>query len=67
MSETGIEIRIARIRRNMKQSEVSDATGIPQCTISRIENGAAEDHREQTAVLKRYLGIGTTCAEGAIV
>lgn len=58
MSETGIEIRIARIRKNMKQSEVSAATGIPQCVISRIENGAAKDYPEKAERLKEYLGAG---------
>lgn len=55
MTEAGIEIKVARIRRGLKQSEVAEATGVPQCVISRIENGQAEKNKEAAERLQRYL------------
>ncbi len=55
MSEIGIELKVARIRRGLKQADLKEALGIPQCVVSRIENGGSEDYPEETAAMKEML------------
>ena len=54
MAETGMDLKVKRIQKRMRQSDVSEATGIPQCVISRIENGQVEENAEAAEILKEY-------------
>ena len=56
MAETGMELRLERIRRGVRQADVSNATGIPQCVISRIETGKVEDNKRAAELLRKYYG-----------
>lgn len=55
MSDIGMELKIARIRKGLKQSDLGAKTGIPQCVISRIENGRADEYLQETEKLKEAL------------
>ena len=54
MAEIGMELKLLRVRKGMRQSDVSRETGVPQCVISRIENGKAEENREAAEVLRKW-------------
>lgn len=55
MSDVGMELKIQRIRKGLKQSELGALTGVPQCVVSRIENGREEEYPEETEALKKEL------------
>lgn len=55
MSEVGIELKVARIRKGLKQSDLKESLGIPQCVVSRIENGGADSYPDETAAMKELL------------
>ena len=57
MESTGIEIKVERIRKGLKQIEVADQTGVSQSTISRIENGIVSESNEDISTLQRFLGL----------
>ena len=57
MSTLGFQLREHRERRNISQRALSDATGIEQATISRIERGEQELVSPHLATLARFLGI----------
>jgi transcriptional regulator with XRE-family HTH domain len=51
----GESVRILRELQELTQSQLSDATGIPQATISAIENGRVNLGVERAKVLARAL------------
>lgn len=55
MENIGMELKLARIRAGVYQRDLGDELGIPQCVISRIENGAAEQYPEETKTLRQKL------------
>jgi SOS-response transcriptional repressor LexA len=57
MSTLGFQLREHRERRNISQRALSDATGIEQATISRIERGEQELVSPHLATLAKFLGI----------
>lgn len=52
---SGESVRILRELQNLSQNELSDLTGIPQSTISAIENGRVQLGVERAKVLARAL------------
>ena len=57
MSDIGMELKIKRIRKGLKQSDLGALTGVPQCVISRIENGKAEQYADQVEALSKELEV----------
>lgn len=55
MSDIGMELKVKRIRKGLKQSDLGVLTGVPQCVISRIENGMADKYTEEVKTLKKEL------------
>lgn len=53
----GKEIKQIRIERNITQNQISEATGIPQNTISWIENDKGIPNIYQCKLLADYYGI----------
>jgi transcriptional regulator with XRE-family HTH domain len=51
----GESLRILRELQELSQNELSEASGIPQSTISAIENGRVQLGVERTKVLARAL------------
>ena len=51
----GESVRILRELRELSQSQLSELTGIPQATISTIENGRAKSGVERAKVFARAL------------
>ena len=56
MLEIGMELKLARISKGLKQSDLKEALGIAQCVVSRIENGGAEAYPDETAKLQQFFG-----------
>ena len=52
----GESVRIIRELQELSQSQLSELTGIPQATISAIENGRVNLGVERAKVLARALG-----------
>jgi transcriptional regulator with XRE-family HTH domain len=44
LKSIGMELRIARIRKNMSQGQVSKIAGLHVMTISEIETGKSDGH-----------------------
>ena len=57
MSTLGLQLREHRERLNISQRALSDATGIEQATISRIERGEQELVSPHLSTLAGYLGL----------
>lgn len=53
----GKEIKALRLSRGLTQVELSKATGIPQNTISWIENNQGIENIQQCVILADYYGI----------
>ncbi len=44
---TGLEIKLLRIKKGLKQIQVAQATGINQARLSQIENGWVEPKKKE--------------------
>ena len=53
----GNEIKKIRIEHGLTQSELAKATGLPQNTISWIENNKGIENIQQCTILADYYGI----------
>jgi transcriptional regulator with XRE-family HTH domain len=56
-AQIGLRIRAARKAKGMTQSELSQATGLDQAYISRLENGTAEGSPAQILSIARGIGV----------
>jgi len=54
MENIGMDLKVKRIQRGQRQSDVSEETGVPQCVISRIENGKIDGNQEAAKILQNY-------------
>lgn len=63
----GEEIRQFRIERNITQAQVSNATGIPQNTISWIENDKGIPNIYQCKLLADFYGISIDDLIGRVI
>jgi transcriptional regulator with XRE-family HTH domain len=59
----GESVRILRELQEMSQNQLAESSGIPQCTISAIENGRVRLGVERAKVLARAL----KCHPGVLV
>lgn len=57
LRKIGLEIKIARIRQNMTQTDLPDKTGLAQVTICEIEMGKGNSHILSYKRLAEALGV----------
>jgi putative transcriptional regulator len=50
-------MKIARIKRGLKQQEVADAVGVTQATYSRMENGVTRPDYDVLVKISKVLGV----------
>ena len=60
---TGLELRVARVRRGMRQRDVAELVSVPAQRISDFETGVRRPTLEQLERLWEVLGAVEPCTE----
>ena len=57
-------LKLARLRKGIPQWQVAHDTGLPQSTVSRLENGRQEPSETQLLLFARALSVSTEDLRG---